>query len=212
MYTYVQRRGYKKENTSMYVHTGGISNAYSRIRTARARVHGEATKCVVFIGRQRNTWEPTGWAERNAWSCSSGGLGRNRRWKRGLAYRRTEETALCSTGHVRNGILFIGRGVAYRKTEETDLLRSKRGPIDREGCGVPQNGGYGLVLERYGRNGVLFIRRGVAYRKTGLHGILFISIVDLLQPPWATIHSPSTFSSLHLLLFIHRRLPLASTS
>ena len=54
-------------------------------------------------------------------------LGRNSRWKRGLAYRKTEETALCSTGHVRNGILFIGRGLAYRKTDETDLLRSKRG-------------------------------------------------------------------------------------
>src|SRR3954466_9170757 len=25
------------------------------------RVHREATECVVFIGRQRNTWEPTGW-------------------------------------------------------------------------------------------------------------------------------------------------------
>ena len=25
------------------------------------RVHGEATECVVFIGRQRNAWEPTGW-------------------------------------------------------------------------------------------------------------------------------------------------------
>ena len=47
------------------VHTGGVSNPYSRIRTARARVHcwvgtetqrrhrvhGEATECVVFIGR-----------------------------------------------------------------------------------------------------------------------------------------------------------------
>ena len=54
-------------------------------------------------------------------------LGRNRQWKRGLAYRRTEETALCSTGHDRNGILFIGRGLACRKTKETDLLRSKRG-------------------------------------------------------------------------------------
>ena len=47
--------------------------------------------------------------------------------ERGLAYRTTEETALCSTGHVRNGVLLIGRGLAYRKTEETDLLRSKRG-------------------------------------------------------------------------------------
>ena len=35
---------------------------------------------------------------------------------------------------------------------------------------------------------VLFIGRGVAYHKTGLHGILFISTVDLLQPPWATVH------------------------
>ena len=54
-------------------------------------------------------------------------LGRNSRWKRGLAYHTMEETALCSTCHDRNGLLFIGRGLAYRKTEETDLLRSKRG-------------------------------------------------------------------------------------
>ena len=54
-------------------------------------------------------------------------LGWNRQWKRGMVYRRTEETTLCSTGHVRNGVLLIGRGVAYHKTEETDLLRSKRG-------------------------------------------------------------------------------------
>ena len=84
--------------------------------------------------------------------------------KRGLAYCRTEEKAFCSTAYGRNGILFIGRGlayrkmeemdfswtsygqngvlltgrgVAYRKTEEMDLLRTKRGPVDREGCGVP---------------------------------------------------------------------------
>ena len=47
---------------------------------------------------------------------------------------------MCSIGHIRNGILFIGRGLAYRKTEEMDLLQSKRGRVDREGCGVPQNG------------------------------------------------------------------------
>ena len=51
----------------------------------------------------------------------------------------------------------IGRGVAYRKTEETDLCWSATVKM-----------------------GVLFIGRGVAYRKTGLHGILFISTVDLL--------------------------------
>ena len=46
------------------------------------------------------------------------------------------------------------------------------------------------------------IGRGVAYRKTELHGILFISTIDLLQPPRATVHPPSTSSSLHGLLFI----------
>src|SRR3954464_3669682 len=68
------------------------------------RVHGEATECVVFMGRQWNAScssggngtcgsQPAG-SERNAWSCSLGGLGQNRRWKRGLAYRRTEKTDL----------------------------------------------------------------------------------------------------------------------
>ena len=72
VYTYVQRPGCKKVNTATYVHTGGVSNAYSRILTTRAcvqgwvrteklrrrRVHGEATgwvrtECVVvFIGSQ----------------------------------------------------------------------------------------------------------------------------------------------------------------
>ena len=100
-------------------------------------------------------------------------LGRNRRWKRGLA---------------------------YRTMEETDLLRSERGPVDREGCGVPQNGGNGPPTVE---TGVLLIGRGVAYRKTdetdlcwtatvetggsgvayrktGLHGILFISTVNVM--------------------------------
>ena len=69
------------------------------------RVHGEATECVVFIGRA--------WTEQ-AMETRPG-------------VPRNGGNGLCSTGHVRNGILFIGRGRAYRKTEETDLLRSKRG-------------------------------------------------------------------------------------
>src|SRR4051812_47094736 len=99
MYTYVHRPGCKKVNTATYVHTGGVSNAYLRIRTTRARVHawvgtekprrhrvhGEAMERVVFIGRQWNT------------CCSSGAnrLGWNNRWKRGMAYHRTEKTVLC---------------------------------------------------------------------------------------------------------------------
>ena len=54
----------------------------------------------------------------------------------------------------------IRRGVAYRKTDKTDLCWSTMVEI-----------------------GVLFIGRGLAYRKAGLHGILFISTVDPLQPP-----------------------------
>ena len=83
---------------------------------------------------------------------------------------------------------------------EFDRPRSKRDPVHREGSSVPQNGGNRPpTIETR----VMFIGRGVAYRKTGLHGILFISIVDPLQPPRATVHSPSTSSSLHLRLFIH---------
>ena len=164
------------------------------------RVHGEATECVVFMGRQQND------------SCSSGGNGTravhreptgldgtadgNEAWrtverrKQPCVRLATVETGACTSGGVRriakrrkrtslgrNGVLLIGRGVAYRKTEETDLCWS-------------------ATVE----TGVLFIGRGVAYRKTGLHGILFISTVDPLQPPRATVHPPSTSSSLHLLL------------
>ena len=52
--------------------------------------------------------------------------------------------------YVRNGVLLIGRGVAYRKTEETDLLRSKRGPVDREGCGIPQMEETDLLQSKWG--------------------------------------------------------------
>ena len=84
------------------------------------------------------------------------------------------------TSYGGNGVLLIVRGVAYHKTEDTVLC-------------------WRATVE----TGVLFIGRGVAYRKTGLHGILFISTVDLLQPPRATVNPPSTSSSLHLTLFIH---------
>src|SRR5215216_6305027 len=190
MYTYVQS-GCKKVNTATYIHTGGVSNAYSRIRMTRARVHG-------WVGteklRRRVHREPTGldgttdrneaWrtAERRKRPCVRPGHGRNGILfiRRGLAYRKTEETDFSWTSYGRNGVLLIERGVAYHKTEETDLCWSAT--VETE---------------------VLFIRRGVAYCKTGLHGLLFISTVDLLQPPRATVHPPSTSSSLHLRLFMH---------
>ena len=147
----------------------------------RRRVHGEATECVVFMGRQWNA------------SRSSGGLGRNRRWKRGLAYRTTEEMDLLHSEWgpvdregsgvpqngrnrppmVETGVLLIGRGVAYRKTEETDLLRSKRGSCSSGGvwrtakrdstgyCSSPPSTSsslHGLPSTSYSLNGLLFIQ------------------------------------------------------
>ena len=125
---------------------------------------------------------------------------------------------MCSTDHSGNGILFIGRSLAYCKTKETGLLRPKWGPVDREGCGIPQNRGNGLVLERYGRNGCPIHWEGCGLPQNGtprdtvhLHHRL---------PPRATVHPPSTSSTgsysstvdcLHGLLFIHRRPPPAST-
>src|SRR5215216_2886915 len=78
----------------------------------------ERRNCVVvFIGRQQNA------------CCSSGAnrLGRNGRSKRGLAYRRTKETALFSTAYGRNRILFTKRGVAYRRKEETTFCSTGHG-------------------------------------------------------------------------------------
>ena len=55
-----------------------------------------------------------------------------------------------------------------------ELLWLKQGPADREGSGIPQNGGYILLFDCLWSNGVLLIRRGVAYCKMRLHGLLFI--------------------------------------
>ena len=164
MYTYVQRLVCKKGNTATYVHTGRVSNAYSRIRTARARVHG-------WVGtekqrRHRVHGEPTGWV---GTECVVVFI--RRAWK--------EQAMETRSGVPQNG----GNGLVF------DRPRSKQDPIHREGSSVPQNGGNGPPTVE---TGVLFIGRGVAYRKTGLHEILFISTVDLLQPPRAPVHPAST--------------------
>ena len=133
---------------------GGVSNAYSRTRMARARVHGwvetekqrrrrvhgEATECVVFIGRQRNAWEPTGWV---GTKCVVVFIGRA--WM--------EQPMETRPGVPQNG----GNSLVF------DRPRSKHDPVHREGSGVPQNGGNGPPTVE---TGVLLIGRGVAYRKT----------------------------------------------
>ena len=207
MYTYVQWSGCKKQNTATYVHTGGVSNAYSRIVWPGLvyMAGSERKNCiiVVFMGRQRNA------------SCSSGGNGTcvvrreptsldgtadgNEAWhtverrKRPCVRPATFETGSCSSGGVWR---------TAKRGKQTSYGRN-RGPVDRERCGVPQNKGNGpptvetrVLLIRRGvayrkkeetdfywsatvEIGVMFIGRGVAYRKTGLHGILFIYTVSV---------------------------------
>src|SRR3954470_22943179 len=144
-------------------------------------VHREATECVVSIGR---AWTEQAMETRPRVPQNGGNdlVFDRPRSKRDPVHR--EGCGVPQNGGngpptVETGVLLIGRGVAYRKTEETDLCWS-------------------ATIE----TGVMFIGRGVAYRKTGLRGILFISTVDPLQPPRATVHPPSTSSSLYVLLFI----------
>ena len=152
----------------------GVSNAYSCIRTSRARVHGWVR--TEKLRRRRVHGEPIGWV---GTECVVVFIGRA--W--------TEQPMETRPGVPQNG----GNGLVF------DRPRLKRDPVHREGSGVPQNGGNGPPMVE---TGVLLIGRGVAYRKTGLHGILFISTIDPLQPPRATVHPQSTSSSLHGLLYI----------
>ena len=96
------------------------SSACSREGNGMHRVHGEATECVVFIGRQRNAREPTGWV---GTECVVVFIGRA--W--------TEQAMETRPGVPQNG----GNGLVFNRP------RSKRDPVHREGSGVPQNGGNG---------------------------------------------------------------------
>ena len=108
------------------------------------RVHGEATECIVFIGR---AWTEQAMETRpGVPQNGENGLVFDRpRSKRDPIDR--EGSGVPQNGGnrppmVKTGVLLIGRGVAYRKTGETDLERYGRngGPVHLDGCGVPQNG------------------------------------------------------------------------
>ena len=66
---------------------------------------------------------------------------------RGVAYRKTKETTLCSM--VETGSCSSGGVLRTAKQRKLTSYGPNGGPGDREGCGVPQNGGNRLVLERY---------------------------------------------------------------
>ena len=136
MYTYVQRRGCKKENTATYVHTGMVSNAYRAyvhgwVGTEKQHhrcVHGEltgwvGTECVVvFIGR---AWTEQAMETRPGVPHNGGN---------GLVFDRPRS----KQGPVDRE----GCGVPQNGRNGLVLERYSRngGTVDWEGCGVPQNG------------------------------------------------------------------------
>ena len=169
------------------VHTGG-SRTPTRTYIRRGLVYMAGSErrnsvVVVFMGSQRNascSWGGNGMRSVHREAMERMGanrLGRNKRWKRGLAYRRTEETALCSTGHIQNGVLLIGRGVAYRKTDEMDLLRSKRGSCSSGG-----------VWRTAKRDSTGYCSSPPS-TSSSLHGLMFIQPTPCATPP-ATVQPP----------------------
>ena len=152
MYTYVQRPGCKKENTATYVYIRAGSRTPTRayIRTARARVHGWVR--TEEQRRPRVHGEPTGWV---GTECVVVFIGRA--W--------TEQPMETRPGVLQNG----GNGLVF------DQPRSKRDPVHREGCGVPQNGT---------PRDTVHLHRRPPPASTGYRS----STVDLLQPPLATVH------------------------
>ena len=153
----------------------------------------ENTATYVHTGRVSNAYSCIRtWLGRNGETTSSScSWGANRLGRNGMRGRVHRE-GLDGTGDGNE---------AWRTAERRKRTSYGRnwGPVDRDGCGVPQNGRNGPPTIE---TGVMFIGRGVAYRKTGLHEILFISTVDLLQPPratvdllqppWAPVHPAST--------------------
>ena len=84
-------------------------------------------ECVLFIGRQRNAWEPTGWVGTECMVVFIGRAWMEQAMETRPGVPQNGGNGLVFDQPCSNGILFIGRGLAYRKTKETDLLWSKRG-------------------------------------------------------------------------------------
>ena len=92
-------------------------------------VHGEATKCVVFIER---AWKEQAMETRPGipWNGANGLVFDRPRSKQDLVHRegsRVPQNGGNRPPTVEMGVLLNGRGVAYHKTDETDHLQSKRG-------------------------------------------------------------------------------------
>ena len=148
MYMYVQRPGCKKENTATYVYIRAGSRTRTRAYVRRRLVYmagseGRNSIVVMFMGRQRNV------------SCSWGGNGMHRVHREAMkrvGANRLGRNGMCGRVH-REGLDGTSDGnEAWRTAQRRKRTSYSRngGPVDQEGCGVPQNRGNGLVLEHYG--------------------------------------------------------------
>ena len=156
MYTYVQRRGCKRENTDTYVHTGRVSNAYSRIRTWPGRDGETASSSCSWGANRLGRNGMRGHVHREGLDGTGDGneAWRTAQWRKRPCVRPTTfEMGSYSLGGV------------WRTTKRMKRTSYGRngGPVDREGCGVPQNRRNGPPTVE---TGVLLIGRGVGYRKT----------------------------------------------
>ena len=177
MYTYVQRPGCKKENTTMYVYIWAGSRTPTRAYVRRGLVYmagSERRNSVVVVSTGRNgisgrvhregldgrgdgneAWRTAKQRKRTSYGRNGGPVDREGCGvpQNGLNGPATSKQGSCSSGGVWR--------TAKRK-KRTSYGRNG-GPVDREWCGVPQNGGNGPPTVE---TGVLLIGRGVAYRKT----------------------------------------------
>ena len=138
MYTYVQRPGCKKENTATYVYIWAGSRTPTRayVRPGLVYMAGSEWRnsvIVVFMGRQQNA--PCSWGGnkmRRVHGEATERVGANRLGRNGMRGRVHRE-----------GLDGTGNGNEARRTAERRKRTSysrNGGPVDREGCGVPQNG------------------------------------------------------------------------
>ena len=173
MYMYVQRQGARKNlRQRTYIRAGSRTPTHAYVRPGlvyMAVAGSEQRNCVVvvFMGRQRNASCSSGGNETRAVHREPTGLDGtgdgNQAWrtadrrKRPCVRPATVETGSCSSGGVWR---------TAKRTKRTPYGRNG-GPVEREGGGVPQNGGNRLVVERYGRNGGPVHREGCGVPQNG---------------------------------------------
>ena len=136
--------------------------------------------------------------------------------KRGVAYRKMEETDLCWSATVETGVLFIGRGVAHRKRDSTiycssppstpsslhELLFIHRRPLPASTCDCSSTGSCSSSLHRALLHRLLFNQPSPrAPVQPPLNRLLFIQPSTIYCSSYPPRGGP-VHPDLHGLLFI----------